>query len=591
MRALRARLVALDQVSSRIANLRVVAFAAAAGFAGFTAFSKLPSWGWGAAAFSLLVFFALATWHDRVVRAERVTGARLELNLRGEQRLAGTWRAFAQRGDGHLSAEHLYAADLDVFGQGSLFQLLDETATRQGEAHLASYLAAPAPADVVRERQGAVRELSNKLDFRQTLVAHVRVAVSEKADAARFIDWAEGPSALAPVAWAKPLPFVLPPLTLAVYLLGEAGALHPSLFWLGLLAQLGVLGLTRKATAGAYERMSLGEAGFSRFAASFRALEQEPFHHGLLTALQSGLERGAERVSSRFRRFGLLYSFAELKQAGQLHALINLLLLWDLLWLFRLERWRSVHGRQVRGWFDALAELEALSSLAGYAHDHPTHAWPELSTDGPPFVWARALGHPLLDAPVRNDVALGPGAPRAYVITGSNMSGKTTLLRAVGLNTVMAQAGLPVSAEAMRLSDLRVITSMRVKDSLERGVSYFYAEVQRIKAVLDAAKNANGRALFLVDELLLGTNAAERQIASREVLRLLLSLGAIGAVTTHDLKLAELSGSDYPIRPVHFTDQLVDGQMRFDYRMREGVATSTNALRVLQQAGVPIVET
>jgi DNA mismatch repair ATPase MutS len=241
----------------------------------------------------------------------------------------------------------------------------------------------------------------------------------------------------------------------------------------------------------------------------------------------------------------------------------------------------------VRGWFEALAELEAVSCLAGFAHDRPGFTWPTLVTEGP-RVEAQELGHPLLDNPVPNDVSL-PGPRYGLLITGSNMSGKTTLMRAIGTNVVLALAGAPVAARAFTLSPLQVLTSMRVKDSLERGVSYFYAEVQRIKAVLDAASAAKGQALFLLDEILLGTNTRERQIASREVLRLLLGTGACGAVTTHDLSLAVLA--DEPgmhVVNVHFRDHLEDGKMVFDYKLRQGVVDTTNAIRVLRMAGVPV---
>ncbi len=232
-------------------------------------------------------------------------------------------------------------------------------------------------------------------------------------------------------------------------------------------------------------------------------------------------------------------------------------------------------------------ELEALSCVAGLAFDRPSFLWPTVEGSGP-RVKAEGVGHPLLDAPVLNDVEL-PGPGCALLLTGSNMSGKTTLLRALGLNAVLALAGAPVCARAFSLTPLQVLTSMRVKDSLERGVSYFYAEVQRIKAVLDAAAAAKGQAMFLLDEILLGTNTRERQIASREVLRLLLTTGAIGGVTTHDLSLANLA-DEYGGKVVnmHFRDHLEDGKMVFDYRLRPGVVDTTNALRVLRMAGVPV---
>jgi DNA mismatch repair ATPase MutS len=348
-----------------------------------------------------------------------------------------------------------------------------------------------------------------------------------------------------------------------------------------------VIAATRKVIKRMDESLDAGEHGFVRYAPLFARLEGQKFQHPLLQRLQSGLQReGEPAVSAHFKRFGFLYSFVEFKR-HQFHPVVHLFTLWDIHSAFALEKWRAAHGPQVRRWFEALAELEALSCLAGFAHDRPEFVWPVLEAEGPRVV-TKAMGHPLLEAPVPNDVTL-PGPGSALLITGSNMSGKTTLMRALGTNVVLALAGAPVCAREFVLSPMQVLTSMRVKDSLERGVSYFYAEVQRIKAVLDAAAGAKGQALFLLDEILLGTNTRERQIASREVLRLLLSTGACGAVTTHDLSLASLA-DEHPGRVVnvHFRDHLEAGKMVFDYQLRSGVVDTTNALRVLRMAGVPV---
>jgi hypothetical protein len=577
-------LKALDARSALLANLRTLFFLAALVLAGITVFKPLPSWGWFAAGGSMAVYVLLARVHDRVVRREERARMRLSLNERGLARLDGGWHKFPERGDRFLDPAHLYAPDLDVFGQGSLFQLIDETATRAGEEQLAGWLSTPSPIDQVRARQGAVKELAPQLDFRQSLVIESRLAARAKADAGRFIAWAESPPLLDSVRWALPLAFALPLLTAALYFFEGQGPIPPAAYWAGIFLQLGVIGATRGAMARYWDLVSLGESGFVRFEGTFGVLESQRFEHPLLVKLRAGLDTSGPPVSARMHAFSRRYGFGELRQSGQFHAVINLLLLWDLHALFALERWRKVNGAHVRRWFEALAQVEATAALAGFAHDRPGYAFPELVDEGVRFE-ARAMGHPLLEKPVLNDVSLvGPGA--GWLITGSNMSGKTTLLRAMGLNAVMAQAGMPVCAQSLKLSQLSVLTSMRVKDSLERGVSYFYAEVQRIKAVLDGAAAARGRALFLLDELLLGTNARERQIASREVLRLLLEQGAIGAVTTHDLALTESAGAG--VRNVHFRDQLIDGKMAFDYQLREGVVDTTNALRVLALAGIAL---
>jgi hypothetical protein len=570
------RATALDRRSAALANGRLAFFLLAASMGLLATFHKVPSWGWAIASAALIVFLVLATWHARVLEEERRAKAAAELNQRGLDRLAGKWHAFAARGDGYSSSDHLYTPDLDVFGQGSLFQRLDETATKAGEQLLASWLTAraPTPEEIV-SRQRAIAELSKAIDFRQALLTEARVASEARADPARFIAWVEGPKLLDGVRWARPLAFVLPLSTLALGLLAQYDLLPPLWAGLSFVAQLSVAVATWGACSRLYSAITDGQGGFVRYERTFAAVSAQRFSDQRLVRLSE--KAGA---SEKLARFGRLFSFAELRSSGQYHAVINVLLLWDLHWLFRLEDWRVQQAGDVRAWFEALAELEALSACGTWAAERPFDTFPEILREEAVFD-AHGLGHPLLEHPVVNDVKL---SREVWVITGSNMSGKTTLLRAVGLNTVLALAGLPVCAKALKLSMLTPLTSMRVKDSLERGVSYFYAEVQRIKAVLDAARARRGLALFLLDELLMGTNTKERQIASKRLLELLRDARAIGAVTTHDLVLTQTSG----VHNVHFRDDVNDGQMTFDYQLREGVVETTNALKLLEASGVPL---
>lgn len=582
-----ALLAALDRRGGRLANLRTLTFLAFLGPLIAVIFEKLPRWGLAPSLASLAWYIALAAVHARVIREEQRSRVLLSLNERGLARLDGGWHEFAQTGAALLPEGHLYAHDLDVVGQGSLFQRLDETGTRSGEQQLAAWLGAAGTVDEVRARQGAVQELAPLIDFRQALVTEARMAGEEKADPSRFIAWAEGPPGLTSIRWAYAVAHVLPVLTLGAGVLAALDVLPPAAFYLGVLLQVGVVFLTRKPLGRLYEAIVLSERGFVRFEETFLAIDGQRFAHPLLTTLQAGIQPEGLRVSERLARFARLLGMAELRQSGQLHPIVNALVLWDLHVLFRVEAWRQRYGGGVRRWFEALAQLEALSSFAGYAFENPEHAWPTVE-DGPLRFEATQVGHPLLQGPVRNDVALRkPG--EALVITGSNMSGKTTLMRAMGLNAVMALAGLPVCATALRVSRLQVATSMRVKDSLERGVSYFYAEVQRIKTLVETAKANPQRCLFLLDELFMGTNTRERQIASRHLLTVLLDGGASGAVTTHDLSLCELE-KERPgaVRNVHFRDQITDGEMTFDYALREGVVQTSNALEVLRRAGLPM---
>lgn len=584
-----ASLRALDRQGATLANLRTVTFLMFLAILGLVAFNRLPRWALAISFSSLGAYVALAVAHARVIGREARERVRKQLNDRGLSRLQGHWHRFPETGLGHLPEGHLYAVDLDVLGQGSLFQRLDDTGTRAGEAQLVRWLLAPAPTtDEIRERQGAIRELSGLLDFRQALVTEARLAGQDKADPTRFIAWTEAPSFLQSIRWAWPVAHVLPALTLGAGLVSAFSDLSALPFWIGVLVQLGVVSLTKGPINRMWLALSSGEQGFVRFEETFAAIDRQTFTHPRLSALKAGIQSGGPSVAERLARFARLMGFAELKTSGQMHPVINVLTLWDLHVLFRVERWRQTHGAGVRSWFDALAQLEALSAFAGYAFERPADVFPEL-VEGAFVLDANELGHPLLEAPVRNDVALaGPG--HALIITGSNMSGKTTLMRTMGLSTVMALAGLPVTARAFRIGRTQVLTSMRVKDSLERGVSYFYAEVQRIKLLLDTARANRDACLFLLDELFMGTNAKERTLASKHLLRELLAHGAAGAVTTHDLALCELEqelGAP-TIRNVHFRDVVTNGEMTFDYRLREGVVTTTNALEVLRRAGVVV---
>ncbi len=585
LRAALAQSKLLERRSAVIGNLRGFAFLLAAGLAALILFGKVPRAAWVAVAVLTGTYWALVVSHDRALRLQRRFSLLARLNERGIARLTGEWHRFAESGDEFRQPDHLYAEDLDIFGQGSLFQLVNETGTRFGENILAGWLARAAAAGEARERQAAIRELAPLIDFRQELLLECQLASAEKVDPRAFIAWAEGGPYLTSIAWARPVAWVIRAITASLVVASQWGVVPPYAWLAGILLALLLAALTRRPLEDFYSRTSAGELGFVGFGKAFERIARERFRLPLLKRLST--ELAGEGASAQLRRFARWFAFAELRQSRMMHAAIDALVLWDLHVFFRLEHWREQVARQARRWFQALAELEALCSLATLAHDRPSFVFPEVE-EGQVFFIAKQLGHPLLENPVRNDVEL-PGPGQALIITGSNMSGKSTLLRAIGTNAVLALAGAPVCAASLRLSHVQVLTSMRVRDSLELGVSHFYAEVKRIKAVLDAAAAAHGRALFLLDEILWGTNTRERQIASREVLRLLLATGASGAVSTHDLSLASLEQElGAKVKNYHFKDLLTDGRMTFDYRLRQGVLDTTNALRVLRQVGIAI---
>jgi DNA mismatch repair ATPase MutS len=319
-----------------------------------------------------------------------------------------------------------------------------------------------------------------------------------------------------------------------------------------------------------------------------KLLETLPADSKALSELQRSVQtQEGERPSLAMRRFERIVGWFELRHNGLVYPFINVLLLWDIHCVIALERWQLSCGKVLRGWFLTLGELEALSSLAAFTADNEDYVFPEL-VDEPVFE-AEGLGHPLVDKGkrVNNDVHL-PGPGRGLLVTGSNMSGKSTLLRAVGINAVLALSGAPVAARGLRLFPLAVRTSMRISDSLSQGVSHFYAELRTLKSVLDAARGSTP-VLFLLDEILHGTNSRERQIGARWVLGELLRLGALGAVSTHDEGLCQLPEPlASQLEQVHFRETMAGDEMNFDYRLRQGPVTSGNALRLMRSMGIPV---
>jgi len=317
-------------------------------------------------------------------------------------------------------------------------------------------------------------------------------------------------------------------------------------------------------------------------------VERARFTSPLLQALQQRLTVDGTPASVHVRGLTSWTSAAELRQQFLFHVIVNPLTLWDLHVLWGLSRWNTRIGRRTTDWFAALGELEALSSLATLAFGDPDAHMPQIAAPGQPLS-AQGLGHPLIapEARVSNDLGL-PGPGSALIVTGSNMAGKSTLLRAVGINTALALAGGPVCATAMSLPPLRLRASMRTDDSLQQGASYFHAELQKLRGVV-AELTAEPNVLFLLDELLRGTNARARHVGARAVLMHLLQRGALGLVATHDVALSALE-QEQPgrIENVHFTDVVVDGEMRFDYRLRQGVVKTSNALRLLALAGIDV---
>ncbi|MBX6363499.1 MAG: DNA mismatch repair protein MutS [Gemmatimonadetes bacterium] len=580
----------------RLSTARLVAFLAA-GAALVGAYDTAPPLRWAllGLGLALLVTFAgLVRAHARTRRDQRWLEERARVSADALARLRRDWAALPP--EPPADPAHPYAADLDILGRASVAQLLGGTATTPGRSTLHAWLLGPAPAAEVRARQEAAAELAPMLELRETLAARGRLIGRVDPERIRtFIAWAEDRPWLAPRPALRVASFVIPAATLVLATLSALGVLHAPWWGASMLAAALVSWRSTPAAHRAFERASAGEERVARYADVFALLAAANFESARLRDIHGRLTGGGTPAHEALRRLERILDVAAVRFSSLFYLPAQLVLLWDLHALAALERWQATWGPSVAGWIDALGHADAIAALAALRHDHPDWAFPEIVADGPGVYRAEALGHPLLrpESAVRNDVAVGP--PGTFLlVTGSNMSGKSTLLRAIGVNAVLAQAGAPVCARRLTLPPLEVWTSMRVTDSLERGVSHFMAELERLKAIVDAARRAETRGaprlLYLIDEVLQGTNSAERQVAARRIIRHLVDMGAIGAVTTHDLELGEATELRDALVAVHFRETVnpagAGPALTFDYRLRPGVATSRNALKLMEIVGL-----
>jgi hypothetical protein len=553
------------------------------------------------------VFVTLMLVHDRLLRVAALHRRAVEYFERALARLDGKWAGTGERGLQYLDPSHAYAQDLDLFGKGSLFELLSTARTHIGEETLARWLLHPADPATIRARQEAVDELRPRVDLREQLAVLAE-------EARTGVD----PVSLA--AWGEAAPLVQPSGRIVLWLmtmLGTAGLaalaavilesirllslperaipLMRDFFLLALLANGFYLHRTRSRITAVVTAVESAAHELSLLSRVLILLEQQRFHCPLLAGLRASLAQTGAPPSRRLAHLSRLMDWLDSRDHFLIRAL-EVFILWTPHCSCAVENWRRHSGTAVRRWLTATGEIEALCSLASHAFEHPHDPFPEFSTQSH-WLEAEGAGHPLLDEKrvVRNDIRLGEDL-RLLVVSGSNMSGKSTLLRTVGVNAVLAQAGAPVRARRMVLSPLAIGASIRITDSLQDGISRFYAEILRIRQIVELT-NGPLPVLFLIDEFLHGTNSHDRRVGAEALVASLLKRGAMGLITTHDLALAHIADTvsspdgakGVPAAAnVHFEDQLVDGQIRFDYIMRPGVVRKSNALELMRSVGLEI---
>lgn len=528
------------------------------------------------------VFIVLAIVHEWVLARIRAVKAVIAFYERGVARLEDRWMGTGKGGNRFIRETDPYARDLDLFGKGSLFELLCISRTRIGAETLARWLLEPAPPEEIHARQEAVRELKDRSHFRERLfTAGERVSIGVHPES--LAAWGERKQTLSSPADAVFLA-VLAVLWIGSLVYGIVSGSYWPLVLISVLNRV-VGGQFKKRIAECLATVEAATTDLDLLAEVLSILEVEQFQSRRLMGLQTALQSDGIAPSAAVRKLDRITRLLE-QRMNFIVVVLDYFIFYTAQCMFRAEAWRRRFGPAIRGWLATVGQMEALAALSCYAFEHPDDVWPDIK-EGPACFDAERMAHPLLpqSKAVSNDVKLGEGM-QLMVLSGPNMSGKSTFVRGIGVNAVLAQCGGPVRAKRLRMSRLAVGASICVLDSLQGGTSRFYAEIKRLKLIADLAQGPVP-VLFLLDELLSGTNSHDRREGTELVVRALIDRKAIGIVTTHDLALARIPETmNGSARNYHFEDRLEEGKLVFDFKLKEGVVQTSNALKLMESIGL-----
>jgi hypothetical protein len=578
------RMAEKDRVHLRVGYAKLAVIAAGLALL-WTVFGKhlvTPYWLIAPAAGYLL----LTILHARVLRAKERANTAAEFYRKGIARIEDRWAGSGQTGERFRDAHHVYADDLDLFGQGCLFELLSTARLPMGERQLAHWLSAGSELAAILERQKWIEELRQKLDLREDL-AVTGEDLRARLNPETVVEWAEKESILPGGAmWRGVMAVLALAAGAGIVYWFMTGMLWPMLSVFAVEAV--VLGWLRRKAHTVIEGVDSNGEGLLLFSEILERLEREAFAAPRLQAMAAELKQGDAPASAAIRRFARIVNWMDASDSA-IAKMSELPFLYSVQVGMAAEAWRRRWGGKMRRWAELTGEMEALLSLAAYSYEHPADPFPEFvaAENGIGFFEGAELGHPLLAAEkcVRNSVRLD-AAMRVLLVSGSNMSGKSTFLRVVGINTVLAMAGAPIRGARLRLTPLRIGTRIRSTDSLQEGRSSFFTEILHIRKVFEGAGGPVPM-VFLFDELLEGTNSKDRRIGAEGLIQGLLKRRAIGIVTTHDLALTEIAAAvGNVLRNMHFEDQVADGKMKFDYKLRDGVVEKSNALELMRLIGL-----
>lgn len=574
-----------------ISNLRLIVFAAGAGAAILTYTShNYMIFAAGLAVFASL-FIYLVVHQERLIKRMKYTALLLEINKTSLKRLSGEWNTFADAGEDFLQESHSYTDDLDIFGKNSLFQWINSANTFTGRKMLSNLLSDVTGNNIdICERQEAVDELAAMVNWRQSYSAEGMMASEKMHNPEELIAWGRESNNTFRKPWVIAIFRICPIITVLLVTAGFMMNVIPRyLPATALLIQLAMIYYNAKGRYRVFSIFEKYSEDLKVYYKMLKLLERSSFKSTLINKIQDGIRNksGAEAFRQIDKLSGIADSIAN--RRNLFYIIFNALTLWDFQSIIALERWKQQSGQCLKEWFDALGKIEALASLAIIRFDNPDWTAPIIKDSAEAGLAAKGLGHPLLAGNrVHNDIAIDEKT-KVILITGSNMSGKSTLLRTVGINMVLAYAGAPVCAKSFETTIMKIHTCMRIKDNLGENVSSFYAELLRIKRIVSEAESGE-RVFFLLDEIFKGTNSQDRHAGARVLINKLSHTNSIGMVSTHDLELCDLEQKNDKISNYHFQEYYEDGKIQFDYKLRKGPSTTRNALHLMRLAGIEVDE-
>lgn len=563
---------------------RLIVFALAAG--GVYQFFSLDYVPWVLGVIGLAIFLVLVKRYANLQEKVRFTEALIQVNQEELDALNGNHQVFPSGRD-LGPVDHPFAHDLDLFGEGSIFQWLNRTVTRDGTSRLASELIEPKlNVDTILEKQEAIQEVAPMVEFRQHFRALGMLNKADQKATSFLLDWVKNPSQIATGLFYKIALYVVPVYSLVSLVLLITGLVNEALYTTLFILPLALVGIHLRNTNRQYLVVSKMHDLILLYGKLLHLIESQSFESTVCKRWVEDLKEAEHTAGESIQELSKILSMLDQRNNFLVAILLNSWMLWDIRHIRNLQHWQNRHQDVLEKWIAVIARFDALNSLANMAYNRPEFNYPKPAADGPALNLTQA-GHPLLDPAERidNDFSLET-LGFFTILTGANMAGKSTFLRTVGVSLVMAQCGVPICAQQMQFQPLQMFSSMRTTDSLQKHESYFFTELKRLKMIVDRLKN--GERLFIIlDEILKGTNSRDKEQGSKAFVRQLLTLDATGIIATHDLSLCTLE-DEFPkrIRNQCFEVEMAGNDIEFDYKIRRGVCQNLNASFLMEQMGI-----